>query len=73
MDVSLTVAHPGPLQTPAPAAAPMAAAGSDHPLIWAVLLVWLSVEAIGDGLRALSNVLASSSAERSHTPTATPS
>ena len=44
-----------------------------HPLIWAALLVWLSVEAIGDGVLALRSVLASATASRSQTPTVTPS
>ena len=47
--------------------------GSSHPLIWAALLVWLSIEAIGDGLLALQTVLTSATAARSNTPTVTPS
>ena len=39
----------------------------EHPLIWLALLVWLSVEAIGEGLVALSSLLADA------TPTATAS
>ncbi|MFZ9850395.1 MAG: hypothetical protein ACO3EF_07475 [Vulcanococcus sp.] len=44
-----------------------------HPLIWAALLVWLSVEAIGDSLLALRTVLATATAGRSTTRTVTPS
>jgi len=43
-----------------------------HPLIWAALLVWLSVEAIGDGLLALQTVLTTATASRGTTPTVTP-
>ena len=51
------------------AAATPAAAGrrSEHPLIWLALLVWLSVEVIGEGLVALGTLLADV------TPTATAS
>ena len=53
----------------AAAAATPAAAGrrSEHPLIWLALLVWLSVEVIGEGLVALGTLLAD------FTPTATAS
>ena len=61
----------------APAAAVPAPTGSrrdaGHPLIWAALLVWLSIEAIGDGLLALRTVLATATTSRSKTPTVTPS
>ena len=43
-----------------------------HPLIWGALLVWLSIEAIGDALLALRTVLTTSSS-RGTTPTVTPS
>ena len=59
-----------------PAAAPApsgARRDGGHPLIWAALLVWLSIEAIGDGLLALRTVLASATTSRSKTPTVTPS
>ena len=62
--------------TPAVASEPRPAltrGGSSHPLIWAALLVWLSIEAIGDGLLALQTVLTSATADRSNTPTVTPS
>ena len=64
--------------TPAPAPGATASAtahrrDTGHPLIWAALLVWLSVEAIGDGLLALQTVLTTASASRSKTPTVTPS
>ena len=54
---------------PTAAAATPAAAGrrSEHPLIWLALLVWLSVEVIGEGLVALGTLLADV------TPTATAS
>ena len=68
-----------PLTTPlTPSATPTAApvtptppAGSlqaTHPLIWAALLVWLSVEAIGDGLLAVKTLVVSPSRSRSVTP-----
>ena len=61
----------------APAAAVPSPTGSrrdaGHPLIWAALLVWLSIEAIGDGLLALRTVLATATTSRSKTPTVTPS
>jgi len=41
---------------------------SVHPLIWAALVVWLSIEAIGDGLLAVRTVLSSRTASRSVTP-----
>ena len=44
-----------------------------HPLIWAAVLVWLSVEVIGDGLLALRTLLASTTDSRTQTPTVTPS
>jgi len=44
-----------------------------HPLIWGALLVWLSIEAIGDALLALRTVLTTSSSSRGTTPTVTPS
>ena len=52
----------GPAGTPAGAGR-----RPEHPVIWLALLVWLSVEAIGEGLVALSTLLADS------TPTATAS
>ena len=63
--------------TAAPAAVATATSSArrdtGHPLIWAAVLVWLSVEAIGDGLLALQAVLTSATASRSKTPTVTPS
>ena len=62
--------------TTAAAAAAPAATGrreAGHPLIWAAVLVWLSVEAIGDGLLAMRSLLASATTQRSTTPTVTPS
>jgi hypothetical protein len=41
---------------------------SVHPLIWTALVVWLSIEAIGDGLLAVRTVLSSRTASRSVTP-----
>ncbi|MFM7653016.1 MAG: hypothetical protein ACKO5M_08875 [Vulcanococcus sp.] len=64
--------------TPAPAPGATASAiaqrrDTGHPLIWTALLVWLSVEAIGDGLLALQTVLTTAPASRSKPPTVTPS
>ena len=39
-----------------------------HPLILAAVLVWLSVDLIGDGLLALRSLLASVTSERTTTP-----
>ena len=45
-----------------------------HPLIWAALLLWLTVEAIGDGVLALVSLLSSVNVTAMTTPsTATPS
>ena len=64
-----------PLTTPltptaasAPSTAPAGRAQATHPLIWAALLVWLSVEAIGDGLLAVKTLVVSPSRSRSVTP-----
>ena len=46
---------------------------SGHPLIWAAVLVWLSVEMIGDGLLALKTMLSTATTSRDQTPTVTPS
>ena len=64
-----TAATPEP--TPQPS---LAGARAAHPLIWAAMLVWLSVEAIGDGLRALGSVLndLASSNTTSSSPIASP-
>lgn len=67
MDASFSAADAAPTPIQPPAAA--SATDSSDPLLWAILLVWLSVEAIGDGLRALISVLAAAAAS----PTATPS
>ena len=45
-----------------------AKAATTHPLILAAVLVWMSVDLIGDGLVALRNVLASVTSERTATP-----
>ena len=68
MDTPLTAAAPA--ETTAVPAAPARQPG--HPLIWGALLVWLSIEAIGDALLALRTVLTTSSS-RGTTPTVTPS
>ena len=69
MDTPLSPPSAAPAAAPTAAAAPaQTASPSGHPLIWAALLVWLSVEAIGDGLRALSSLLSSATATRSVTP-----
>lgn len=68
---SLASSVPEPPSTSADGGVPKRSGG--HPLIWAALLVWLSVEAIGDGLLALRTVLTSATASRSQTPTVTPS
>ena len=60
---------------PAPGSAAPAATtgpartGAGHPLLWAAVLVWLSIEAIGDGVLALRSLLATLSATGSITPT----
>ena len=69
-DITTTSPTPAAPATAAPASRRREAG---HPLIWAALLVWLSVEAIGDGLLALQTVLASTTASRSTSPTVTPS
>ena len=40
----------------------------DHPLILAAVLVWMSIELIGDGLLAARSLLVSVSSERNVTP-----
>ena len=77
MDPTTSLASSVP-EPPSTSASTSAASGvpkrsGGHPLIWAALLVWLSVEAIGDGLLALRTVLTSATASRSQTPTVTPS
>ncbi|MFM2080488.1 MAG: hypothetical protein RLZZ219_1170 [Cyanobacteriota bacterium] len=64
MDVDFPAAAPVAVAQPAIA---VSTPSSTHPLLWAALLVWLSVETIGDGLLALISLLAS----RSTTGTAT--
>jgi len=63
MDVTTPIAP-----TAAPTVAPTGQTTATHPLIWAALVVWLSVEAIGDGLLAVRSLLASLSSSRSVTP-----
>jgi hypothetical protein len=58
---------PGPA-APAETTGP-ARTGAGHPLLWAAVVVWLSIEAIGDGVLALGSLLASLSARGSLTPT----
>ncbi|MCP9790922.1 hypothetical protein [Vulcanococcus limneticus] len=54
-----------------PEGSPVAAGrSSEHPLIWLALLVWLSVEAIGEGLVALTSLLAESTPTATARPTA---
>ena len=72
-------------QAPAPAPVQPAGTPPGHPLLWAAVLVWLSVEAIGDGLLALATVLkdltgnstsnqaSTASNDQIETPAATPS
>ena len=58
--------------TSSPATSPVAAAANKaattHPMILAAVLVWLSVDLIGDGLLALRSLLASVTSERTTTP-----
>jgi hypothetical protein len=80
-DITTAATSPQPPAVPDPFTPPDASAApaaiqrqhSGHPLIWAALLVWLSVEAIGDGLLALQTVLTTATASRGTTPTVTPS
>ncbi len=51
-----------------PVAAAANTAAATHPLILAAVLVWLSVDLIGDGLLALRSLLASVTSERTTTP-----
>ena len=64
MDCSMVSSTPaGDLaSTTPPATAPT------HPVVMAMVLIWISVELIGDGLLALANVLRNVSNERSVTP-----
>ncbi len=76
MNSAPTVSDPSvstPAANPAPAASPAAAVAqtapsTNHPLIVAAALVWLSVDLIGDGLLALRSVLANLTRERTATP-----
>ena len=52
-----------------PAPKPASRPSDAHALIWIAVLVWVSVETIGDGLLALRSLLTN----RSDTPTSTPS
>jgi hypothetical protein len=52
---------------------PSGPASSQHPLLWAAVLVWLSVEAIGDALLALRTTVVNTASNLSNTPTSTPS
>ena len=68
-----------------PAPTQPAGARTGHPLLWAAVLVWLSVEAIGDGLLALATLLqdltvnstssqaSTASKDQTETPASTPS
>ena len=77
MDPMTEIPSSSPLSFEAPAASTTAPTvqprAATHPLIWAALVVWLSVEAIGDGLLALQTLLGSTTASRGKTPTVTPS
>jgi hypothetical protein len=50
-----------------------APASTQHPLLWAAVLVWLSVEAIGDALLAVRTTVLNTAANLRYTPTSTPS
>jgi hypothetical protein len=64
-----SVSTPAANPTPSPAAAvAQTAPSTNHPLIVAAALVWLSVDLIGDGLLALRSVLANLTRERTATP-----
>lgn len=66
MDCSMVSSTPiGDLSNPAP---PPAAKTPTHPVVMAMVLIWISVELIGDGLLALANVLRTVTNERSVTP-----
>ena len=55
--------------TSAPSTATAAkAATTTHPLLLAAVLVWMSIELIGDGLLAARSLLVSVSSERNVTP-----
>lgn len=64
-DGSAAAAAPSPAAAEPDGSPAPAGRRSEHPLIWLALLVWLSVEAIGEGLVALGSLLADT------TPTAT--
>ncbi len=65
MDCSMVSSTPiGDLSNPAP---PPTKAPT-HPVVMAMVLIWISVELIGDGLLALASVLRNVSNERSVTP-----
>ena len=57
---------PAPISTAASSIS--AKAATTHPLILAAVLVWMSVDLIGDGLVALRSVLMSVTSERTATP-----
>ena len=64
MDCSMVSSTPaGGLASPAPPAK-----APTHPVVMAMVLIWISVELIGDGLLALASVLRNVSNERSVTP-----
>jgi hypothetical protein len=67
---SASTASPSSSSTTAtsPVAAAANKAATTHPLILAAVLVWLSVDLIGDGLLALRSLLASVTSERTTTP-----
>ncbi len=67
----MTSAPSTPTATPTPTetkASTIEAAATTHPLLLAAVLVWMSIEVIGDGLLAARSLLASLTSERTVTP-----
>jgi hypothetical protein len=67
----MTSAPSTPTATPTPTAtkaSTIEAAATTHPLLLAAVLVWMSIEVIGDGLLAARSLLASLTSERNVTP-----
>jgi len=67
----MTSAPSTPTATPTPSAtkaSTIQAAATTHPLLLAAVLVWMSIEVIGDGLLAARSLLASVLSERNVTP-----
>jgi hypothetical protein len=54
--------------TSTPSQPKAATPANTHPLVLAAVVVWLSIDLIGDGLVAVRSLLASVTSERSVTP-----